>query len=240
MVLKVAQINLQHSKAASANLLSLLAEERFHIVLIQEPWVNSNKICGLKSDTYYTINHSEEGKAVRSCVLSHKDLKCFLLPHLSSGDITTIQLEHSEGRLILTSSYMAHNEPSPPELTTKILSHCTDNRLPLIIGCDANAHHIQWGSKKINERGESLFEYIITNNLNICNIGNVPTFVTRNRTEVLDLTLSSCNVKDWKVSNIHSYSDHRLITFTYDSKTPSPTPFRNMRKTDWVKFKALT
>jgi hypothetical protein len=61
----------------------------------------------------------------------------------------------------------------------------------LIISCDVNSHHTSWGSTNINNRGESLFNYIIANGLDIMNKGNRPTFVTCNRQEVTDITIAT-------------------------------------------------
>jgi len=41
------QINLHHSKAASAALLTRLATGNIDVVLIQEPWIVGYDICGL-------------------------------------------------------------------------------------------------------------------------------------------------------------------------------------------------
>jgi hypothetical protein len=60
--------------------------------------------------------------------------------------------------------------------------------LQLISGCDANAHHIIWGSTDINPQGECLMEYLVSKYLNILNKGNEPTFVISNRKEVIDDT----------------------------------------------------
>jgi len=46
------------------------------------------------------------------------------------------------------------------------------NSSGLEIGCDANAHHN-------NDRGESLFDFILNLNLFLCNRGNVPAFITK-------------------------------------------------------------
>jgi len=51
--LKMEQINLHHSKAASAALLTRLATGKTGVVLIQEPWIVGNNICG--SSTPYSI-----------------------------------------------------------------------------------------------------------------------------------------------------------------------------------------
>ena len=85
----------------------------------------------------------------------------------------------------------------------KVVNFCKRKNYKLIISADANSHHVAWGSSDINGRGERLLEYFLNNNLTINNIGNVPTFVTRSRQEVLDITVSDHRaalfVKNWRV-----------------------------------------
>jgi len=49
---------------------------------------------------------------------------------------------------------------------------------------------MQWGSTNTNEKGELLYDYLLHSHLFIRNKGNDPTFITRNRREVLDITLT--------------------------------------------------
>jgi hypothetical protein len=92
---------------------------------------------------------------------------------------------------------------------------CRDEGTHLIIGCDANSHHSSWGGTNTNNRGESLFNYIMANGLDIMNQGNRPTFVTSTRQEVIDITIANIYagnlVKDWNVTGEVSCSDHRYI-----------------------------
>ena len=85
----------------------------------------------------------------------------------------------------------------------------------LNIGCDANLHHTSWGSTNTNNRGESLFNYITANGLDIMNRGNGPTIVTSNRQEVTDITTATLYIGNL-INNRHvteevSCSDHRYI-----------------------------
>jgi hypothetical protein len=84
----------------------------------------------------------------------------------------------------------------------------------LIFGCDANAHHIIWGSMSINPQ-ECLIEYLAQTN--ILNKGNEPTFIISNRKEVTDLTLVTDKTADlvsnWHVFDEISFSDHRYKVF---------------------------
>jgi hypothetical protein len=111
----------------------------------------------------------------------------------------------------------------------------------LIIGCDANSHHNSWGSTNINKRGESLFNYIMANGLDIMNRGNRPTFVTTNRQEVIDNTIATIYagnlIKVWYVTEEVTCSDHRYIRFTVRGIDHSVKIYGNPRRTDWESFR---
>lgn len=101
-----------------------------------------------------------------------------------------------------------------------------------------------------NSRGEECDDVIQFNNLKLHNRGNTPTFVFPSSAErvgwsaILDLTLSKSQnlelVKNWRVSLEDSMSDHRFIRFEISRYKIIIQPFRNPRKTDWIRFKNLT
>jgi hypothetical protein len=95
--------------------------------------------------------------------------------------------------LAVTSAYLLYNsaKPLPTKELKDVIDYCCSRKEQLIIGCDANADHILWGSTGSNPRGENLMEYLVSLNLNILNQGNEPTFLTCNRKEVTDLTLGT-------------------------------------------------
>jgi hypothetical protein len=121
------------------------------------------------------------------------------------------------------------------------LSTTAVENLQLIAGCDANAHHIVWGSTGINPRGSSLLEYLVSANLNILNKGNEPTFVVSNRQEVTDLTLGTDKVvdlvSDWHVSDEISLSDHRYIQFQVSDIEIFKITYRNPKRTNWESYR---
>ena len=96
-----------------------------------------------------------------------------------------------------------------------------------------------WGSSDDNPRGERLLDFIVTTDLQICNKGNKPTFTNAIREEVIDLTLATPGIekkiRDWKVSDEESFSDHNRIEFkigTIGNNSLQAT-YKNIRKTDW-------
>jgi len=145
--------------------------------------------------------------------------------------------------IILGSAYPPYNdvEPIPPGELDRLVMGCRAEGTHLIIGCDANSHHNSWGSTNINNRGECLFNYIMTNGLDIMNRGNRPTFVTSNRQEVIDNTIATFHagnfIKDWHVTEEVSCSDHRYIRFTVMGIDHSVITYRKPRRTDWESYR---
>ena len=114
--------------------------------------------------------------------------------------------------------------------------------MKLIIGSDVNAHHTLWGSTNVNNRGETLLEYILSTNLIILNRGNTPTYKNVTRGEVLDMTLATLNIcdkiLDWKVEDWDFGSDHIPITFRLDHKFSEMTDeYRNVKQTNWNDYR---
>ena len=150
-------------------------------------------------------------------------------------------LQFGDGRhqeIILASAYLPGEDPvAPTDDVIGLIRHCKANNKKLVLGCDANAHHTAWGSSNVNTRGESLLDFIFSENLEIVNKGRTPTFVTANRAEVLDVTLSTYSafelIKDWRVSERASLSDHRHIIFEFRAPKPEIRGSRVPKSTDW-------
>ncbi|MCP3662523.1 MAG: RNA-directed DNA polymerase [Gammaproteobacteria bacterium] len=175
-----------------------------------------------------------------------KSLKATPLTHLMSGDVTAVSIQYTEGGLkkevVLASVYLPYDAVGGPPSTemVRLVEWCERKHLPLILGCDANAHHVSWGSQTCNVRGTALMEYLVTTDLEIANRGHEPTFFAAGRQTVIDLTLISGDitqdVSGWHVSQEVSLSDHRHICFSFGMRPPAPVYRRNPRSTDWPKY----
>jgi hypothetical protein len=228
---KITQINLHLSKAAA---------------LIQEPWVYGDQIRGL-SNRWGMLFSAGPGILSRACILVRKTIQAFPLLELCSRDVVVVRISFNRGEsimdLIITSAYLPYDsdEPPPSGELRDVVNYCCRNNLQLIDGCDANAHHIVWGSTGINPRGSSLLEYLVSSNLNIFKKGNEPTFVVTNRQEVIDLTLGTDKVvdlvSDWRVSDETSLSDHRYIQFQVSDAEISKITYRNPKRTNWESYR---
>ncbi|XP_071578122.1 uncharacterized protein [Temnothorax nylanderi] len=222
-----------------------MTEENVDVALVQEPWLAKDRVRGLRTKEY-TLLHSQTAGKKRTCIVAKRSLKLTLLTQYSTNDLTVATCE-SQGntKLLLASAYMPYDEAEPsPEAVQNLVLGARKQGRQLVIGCDANGHHIQWGSKDINESGESIMDFILTNNLTICNRSNIPTFVNKVREEAIDLTLTTGEegliVEDWRVSLKRFFSDHRRILFRINRAVPISKPFRNPKRTNWEMFSKLT
>ncbi|XP_073845781.1 uncharacterized protein [Musca autumnalis] len=151
--LRILQINLHHCKAAAAELLLSLTNSEVDIVLVQEPYIYKNKVSGL-NNANFDIFAASEGDKVRTCIVGKKSLNLIFLSNYSNGDICTVRMEHGESKATLLSPiYMPFEAPDPPNQCVRRLLDEMMGTCNVILGCDANAHHFQWGSKDTNKRG---------------------------------------------------------------------------------------
>ena len=242
---KIAQVNIHHAKAASAIASRMFIKQQLGIMLLQEPWYYRGQIRGLSSKDAKVIWDTKQ-ECPRTCILISKNINYLCLSDYLTRDLVPIQVqleiqENQKMDIVIASAYFAgDNVEIPPLEVQKLVRHCNTKGLPLIIGCDANAHNEVWGSSDTNSRGEYLLEFLIKENLNIANIGNTPTFKTRVREEVLDITIVSPNIRscigNWRVSKETSMSDHCTILFELTGLNDKHIPYRNPRKTDWESF----
>lgn len=243
-VCNIEQINLHHSIDATREARRRMDEMENQIILVQEPyWYNGSNGWGL---SYNVFRGGLNTDRPRACIICRKSLNLRLIPQISSKDIVAclfkFRYSGQEKSVVICSAYLPYDRAVPtPELQT-VVNYCQSNNLPVLIGCDANSHNLIWGSTNTNSRGVSLLEFIVSQNLEILNEGNRPTFIDRRREEVIDLTLCSSGLErfidNWHVSLESSLSDHQPIHFSMLVEKKEPATFRNPRYTKWDKYES--
>jgi hypothetical protein len=115
-----------------------------------------------------------------------------------------------------------------------------EKNLYIVIGCHSNSQHAVWGRTNCNNNGAAFLEIINSTNMGILNQGNVHTFYTASRLEVIDITLRCFglleNFKNLEVSCKPSLSDHRHILFNLEGSILVHL-FRNPRGANWDSFR---
>ena len=186
--LKILQINLHHSKEATSELVSRLMVRKNAnlIVLIQEPWINNDKVQGLGLfKPYYDTN----SKDPRTAILATGNMNVWYVPQYSNRDMVTCTMTSKGKTTYFASVYSDINLPPVQDALTKLTTFCNNNNHSLIIGCDSNAHSSFWGSDSNNPRGDEFEEFILCHDLNILNDGRVFTFQSPVGNSKIDITL---------------------------------------------------
>ncbi|XP_020298660.1 uncharacterized protein LOC109862902 [Pseudomyrmex gracilis] len=141
------------------------------------------------------LHYSKSASAIlaRSMAVMHTNIALIQEPWivkgaLSSGNLTVIKVrvklaEEEDMEVLIGLGYMPYDstDPSPHEEVKNLVAYAEARGLELLLGYDANSHHVGWGSTDTNLRGESLHDYLMGTGLTIFNRGNKPTFLDSRR-----------------------------------------------------------
>ncbi|KAG7302910.1 hypothetical protein JYU34_012897 [Plutella xylostella] len=244
--IKVIPANIQHSYTGAAALRRKLEEEPTTIALVTEPLLRRGKPLELHQGNtfYYNSLSTADSFKIRSMVLIPKCYTVNKITNLCTPDLTvvglTLDVSHGNRVLYIASAYLPGDGSMPPAELISLVTECKINNIPLIIGCDANAHSSLWGCRETNKRGGELLEFLLSNNLSVLNRGSEPTFVTARAQTIPDVTITNSQARDlvvgWRVLPDVSCADHRWISFKLTSIIPLPRQYRNPRKTNKIDF----
>jgi len=90
--IKCIQINLQHSRIATDNLMKLVEKEKADIMFIQEPYLNKHKMTGI-TRTYRSYFLPDDNNRA-AIVITNKEIDAILITQLSSPDIVLLEIEY--------------------------------------------------------------------------------------------------------------------------------------------------
>lgn len=153
-----------------------------HVVFLQEPYVRKGVVAGWQDKRGLL----SAGDQPRAAIYASSQLKVFPEASLSTKDMcVAVWYPSPEGAtasspypmVYLVSLYLdiKHKAVCPPDLY-RLLDLAEDSGVPVLIGSDTNCHSTLWGSPTTNARGLK-FENIVSRwNLEILNVGSVPTF----------------------------------------------------------------
>lgn len=253
--LKILQINLGRGFNAQHEFLEYFSKNNYDIALVSEPYVgNQNKVKNPAGLLLYQFPGNERTKA---CIYLKNGLGATLgVAQYSSPNFCVVQLTLSGRRLYFSSAYV---EPDADDVGTLNRIECflQANRSSYhVIGGDFNGWHPLWGSDRTNRRGRDIVTLITANDINVCNIGNTPTFETVThgvaRSSIIDLTLVSGNIAskifNWHVNDdVTTASEHNALEFNlsfskkqlHKNKSQSTYKYntKNVNSVNWNYFK---
>jgi hypothetical protein len=101
--LKCTQINLKHSRVATANLVKYTADNKVDIICIQEPYINQGRTVGI--DTQYKIFTAGEARSRAAVIITNRNVDATLITtfrrrHNSTGNNKRRHHNHSSKHVL--------------------------------------------------------------------------------------------------------------------------------------------
>jgi hypothetical protein len=227
-LIRIMQINLQHSRIATDNLMNLTKQDLTDILLVQEPYLIQNKLVGItRSYRTYTPN---EDKSRAAIIIANDNIDALLIKQLCDRDTMVIEVRYKIMRIIVVSMYLDIKQ----EINNKIAKVEEIIKFGagtgIIIAMDSNARSQAWHDKQTNKRGRILEEYLVSRDLNIMNEESEhTTYHTRRGRSNIDLTITNNqilkNFTDWEISMDESCSDHNIIKYTIEQENNYGTQY---------------
>lgn len=88
------QINLQHSRTATSNLVQLIKNQGIDITFIQEPYTINNELAGIsKTMRTYTSGHRRKRAAV---IVNNKDIDVTKIKQISDEDCIVVEVNYKK------------------------------------------------------------------------------------------------------------------------------------------------
>ncbi|GBO33224.1 Putative protein in type-1 retrotransposable element R1DM [Araneus ventricosus] len=208
VLLRVLQINVNHSRAAHGAAFDTAETQNFDFVCVQDP---------------HLVDGFPLGVALGFPIFSSIRLNCsiyflnsnlnFSLKHNTLNSVSILIYFHNL-TITLTNLYFQPHD-NFDELILEISDIGKDNSCNLLIGV-FNARSQIWGYGFEDHRGRVLSEFLTLNNFSICNRTDLgPTFNSSTGHGFPDLSLISTAhqylLDAWRIDNSDSLSDHKLI-----------------------------
>jgi len=187
--IKCLQLNLQHSRVATANVTQIL-HYNTDVAFVQEPYTILNKVAGFpKGFKIFTLGSDRKRSAI---IVNNKDIDVIAITQASHEDAILSEFRYEGIKFYGASLYFPIDRDIKRDLETiEEIIRLTKGE-GLLLAIDSNARSKIWSDTYTNARGRALEEYIITRDLLIMNEdSDVPTFESIRGRSWIDLTL--CN-----------------------------------------------
>ncbi|EFN62146.1 hypothetical protein EAG_13724, partial [Camponotus floridanus] len=205
-VIRLLQINLNHTQAAQDLLMQKILKEDIEIVAVQEPWSTANN--------EYWIT-SKKGTAAILWNRGTTSFPCKLL--MKGHHMVAVKYKN----MVIASCYCSPSESAQAFelMLNEIRLLVTQEKNNTIICGDFNAKAHLWSSRVEDARGKDLIEMAHMLNLRLINEGNIATCVRPQGSSIIDITWStvdiSSRIQNWRVEEDDiSLSDHRYVAFS--------------------------
>ena len=229
------QVNLGKSRQASLLLSGLLADDPA-IAFVQEPYTVENKVV-LRPAGYKVVPAATCVGVPRAALLIPSNIQAVTLGHLCNPDCSVAQIRWDSLDILIASVYLDSDDDVDQPWLTEVVDYAADRNMALVLCMDSNAHSSMYSEAESDERGGVLEDFILMHDLEIGNIGHVPTFQTFRAQSVIDVTLiRNIGLRGWHVDATYNASDHNTIVFSIKAEEVLPREIRRWKDAKWDKF----
>jgi len=100
--IKFIQVNLQHSRAATANLMKAVAEDETDVIFVQEPHTIQGKLIGISKHKIFT---SGDDRCRAVVIVTDNQIDVMLINQLSDADTVAFEIIKGNTKLIAANMY---------------------------------------------------------------------------------------------------------------------------------------
>ena len=169
--LSILQTNLRHSRTASASLAQLVSEQKYDVVLIQEPYVILSNVLTIQNiaPSYVAYHSLDRDHAYGAVILIRLAvaLEGRVTNRSLSNYAAAVDICLPGGSLRIVSLYIRHSCSNPSALFRDIITSLWSKNM--LFGLDANSRNVLWNSSKSDRKGMALEEVFTEFNLTIIN-----------------------------------------------------------------------
>ena len=215
--IKFIQINLNHSRIATNNLMQIIAEEGTEVICIQEPYYLHNKIAGIPRK--YKICAAGDGRHRAAIVVTNNQLDIILLRQLSDEDTVVLEVVSGKAKTIVACMYFDITRQIEDDLNKIEAIVDYAKGAGILLAIDSNSRSKTWHDTQTNNRGRILEEFLISVQLHVMNEeSSLTTFINSRGSSNIDLTIINNQLLrlalNWEISDQESCSDHSIIKYT--------------------------
>lgn len=97
------QLNAQHSRAATSNLIQLISANNIDLAFIQEPYVINNQLAGIPK-TFKTFTHGN-GRKRSAIIVNNREMDTIMINQLSDADCVVVEVSLQKFKFYAVSKY---------------------------------------------------------------------------------------------------------------------------------------